>query len=414
MESANGSRRIGYGEAIRADGGAGVQFKLADGSRVEIRAQSELWLERADDGVRIRLARGGLIVNATKQHGHLYVQTRDMTVSVVGTVFLVNAEAEGSRVAVIEGQVRVRQGEMEKNLRPGEQIKTNPLMESQPVSKEIAWSRNAEEHLVMLQQSVSASPVSDAIQATASMPMQFEVTSIRPTKSVSGVLGGCHGTDADFGPNDIHSTVPLGRCVITAGRLTHIMAIAYRFNVNRIDGRPDWDGPSRFDIEAKSENSSATQSQLLQMLQALLADRFKLTILRETRPLSGFALVVAKNGPKFKEAPGSEESRLIVNGGNGGKSNKAGARDDKSFFLNSVTGQKTSMAQLAAHLSLGAAGGPVVDLTGLKGTYDFTLSWESGESLSSVLEQQLGLKLEPQKVPVEFITIESAEKPSEN
>jgi uncharacterized protein (TIGR03435 family) len=72
------------------------------------------------------------------------------------------------------------------------------------------------------------------------------------------------------------------------------------------------------------------------------------------------------------------------------------------------------MAQLVEHLSLGAAGGPVVDQTGLTGYYDFTLNWESGESLSAVLQEQLGLKLEPQKVAVEFITIESAEKPTEN
>jgi uncharacterized protein (TIGR03435 family) len=333
---------------------------------------------------------------------------------VVGTVFLVNAEAQGSRVAVIEGQVRIKRGETESNLRPGEQLNTNPFMESQPVSEEISWSRNAAVHLAMLQQSASIPPVTEANRTTAPVPLQFEVASIKTTKSVSAVVGGCHGSDVEFGPNDIHSRVPIGRCVITAGRLTHIMAVAYKFNVNRIDGRPDWDGPTRFDVEAKAESSTATQQQLLQMLQALLADRFKLKIIRETRQLSGYTLVVAKNGPTLREAQSTEESRLIVNGGNGGKSNKAGARDDKVPYLNSITGQKSSMAQLVEHLSLGAAGGPVVDQTDLKGYYDFTLNWESGESLSAALQEQLGLKLEPQKVAVEFITIDSAEKPTEN
>jgi ferric-dicitrate binding protein FerR (iron transport regulator) len=85
--------RIGEQEIVRSDGGSGATLVLADGSRVEMRSQSELSLERADGGVRIRLNRGGVIVNAAKQRAgrHLYVQTKDMTVSVVGTIFLVNA-----------------------------------------------------------------------------------------------------------------------------------------------------------------------------------------------------------------------------------------------------------------------------------------------------------------------------------
>ena len=95
--------RIGQGQIIRSGEMTGGGLVLSDGSQVEMRAQSELVLERADDGVRIRLNKGSVIVNAAKQHGHLYVQTKDVTVSVVGTVFVVQAEEEGSRVAVIEG-----------------------------------------------------------------------------------------------------------------------------------------------------------------------------------------------------------------------------------------------------------------------------------------------------------------------
>jgi hypothetical protein len=80
-------------------------------------------------------------------------QTKDVTVSVVGTVFLVNAEEEGSQVAVIEGEVRVQHGAAERKLRPGEQVATGPSMEPQPVKEEISWSRNAEAHAVLLAQS---------------------------------------------------------------------------------------------------------------------------------------------------------------------------------------------------------------------------------------------------------------------
>src|SRR4029453_1225248 len=120
---------IRMGEIIRSNGGSGGSLVLADGSRIEMRTKSELVLENAVDGVRIQLHNGGIIVNAAPQRkGHLYVQTRDLTVSVIGTVFLVNAEAEGSRVAVIEGEVHVVQGPVETKLRSGEQVASNPLM----------------------------------------------------------------------------------------------------------------------------------------------------------------------------------------------------------------------------------------------------------------------------------------------
>jgi ferric-dicitrate binding protein FerR (iron transport regulator) len=111
LEIAGGSSsRIGAGQIVEAIGD-GSMLALPDGSRVEMRAQSELAWARADDGLTIRLRTGSIIVNAAKQRsGHLYVQTKDMTVAVVGTVFLVNAEKDGSRVAVIEGEVRVQEG----------------------------------------------------------------------------------------------------------------------------------------------------------------------------------------------------------------------------------------------------------------------------------------------------------------
>ena len=100
---------------------------------------------------RIRLGTGGIIVNAAKQRsGHLYVQTKDMTVSVVGTVFLVNAEDDGSRVAVIEGEVRVHEGTHRDDVAAGEQVSTNPAVGARPVAEEIAWSRQADAYRAIL------------------------------------------------------------------------------------------------------------------------------------------------------------------------------------------------------------------------------------------------------------------------
>ena len=131
---------INTGETIRTNGTAGAVLALADGSRVEMRSQSELAVERADDGIRIRLRGGSIIVNAAKQRtGQLYVQTKDMSVSVVGTIFLVNAEPAGSSVAVIEGEVRVREtkGPSDTKLRPGQQVSSNPSLITRPVKDEI-------------------------------------------------------------------------------------------------------------------------------------------------------------------------------------------------------------------------------------------------------------------------------------
>ena len=130
------------GPELYTAGAAGEQVTLADGSQIEMRAQAELTVEREDDGLGIRLRRGDIIVSAAKQRtGHLYVHTTDMTISVVGTVFLVNAASDGSRVAVIEGEVRVRergtplrrsgrQGAVDTRLRPGEQLATSPTIAS--------------------------------------------------------------------------------------------------------------------------------------------------------------------------------------------------------------------------------------------------------------------------------------------
>src|SRR5437762_12432440 len=87
-----------------------------------------------------------LYCTAYSMLGNLYVQTKDMVASVSGAVSLVKAEEQGSRVAAIGGEVLVQQGTTEKRLRPGEQVTTNPKMESLPVKGEVAWSREAVAH----------------------------------------------------------------------------------------------------------------------------------------------------------------------------------------------------------------------------------------------------------------------------
>jgi hypothetical protein len=136
--------RIAGNELVRTAQGSGAVLELHDGSRIELAERSELGLGRRWDGTVLELERGSLIVEAAEQRrGHLYVDTGDCRVSVVGTIFSVNSGAKGSRVSVIEGEVRVRQGAELAVLRPGQQLATGHRLAAVPLADEISWSRDA-------------------------------------------------------------------------------------------------------------------------------------------------------------------------------------------------------------------------------------------------------------------------------
>src|SRR5215470_8438584 len=194
-------RKYLAGQLFRSSDGKSNELTLADGSRVEIRAGSEAAVERAADGLRLRLNAGSVIVNAAKQAAgrHLYVSTRDVLVSVVGTVFLVKADDQGSNVAVIQGEVHVRQGSVDKELRRGEQVSSRSKSEL-AIALEIGWSREAAAYLAMLHQEIAQSIAarqaapSAPIQAEVPKTPQFEEASIKPCpkdfRAPEGMRGG--------------------------------------------------------------------------------------------------------------------------------------------------------------------------------------------------------------------------------
>ncbi len=139
------------GEVIRTGREGSAVVELNDGSLIEMRQRSELRLKESRRGTTIDLERGSVIVQAAKQRErHLYVQTEDCLVSVTGTIFSANHGTKGSRVAVIEGEVRVAHSGEETVLTPGQQVATDANLGEVAVADEIAWSRDVDHYLTLL------------------------------------------------------------------------------------------------------------------------------------------------------------------------------------------------------------------------------------------------------------------------
>jgi uncharacterized protein (TIGR03435 family) len=243
----------------------------------------------------------------------------------------------------------------------------------------------------------------------------FEVTTVKVNKS---------------GSSGSHSSMNNGRFSATNILLKNLIEYqAYDVPEPRILGAPKWLSSERFDIESKVDSAVEEKMQALSreqrraqrqaMFQQLLADRFKMAVHWETRDLPVYALVVAKNGPslhKSKESDGSTGT---------------------SAGTGQVTGKGVTLADVARILTQELSrelGRVVVDKTGIEGRYDITLKWtpdtgtastnggtegtatpaDSGPSIFTAIQEQLGLKLESAKGPVQVLVIDHVEMPSEN
>jgi uncharacterized protein (TIGR03435 family) len=261
---------------------------------------------------------------------------------------------------------------------------------------------------------VTKSPPEDT---TVKLPV-FDVVSVRQNKS---------------GTNAFRSrSTPDGISVENASLLMLIRQ-AYAM-MNSLDDKflrvPDWASTERYDIQAKVDPSDiaelpkldATQRGL--MLQALMADRFKLVTHRDVKEQPVYTLVIAKNDLKLTE---SKPDDTHPDGAEEIHGNKRPNAIHTS--RGHLAAQAISMSNLAVILTQ-IAGRTVLDKTGLKGTYDVTLNWapedgqptllngvpqeETRPSLFTALQEQLGLKLESQKASVEVLVIDHVERPSEN
>lgn len=197
------------------------------------------------------------------------------------------------------------------------------------------------------------------------------------------------------------------KVTVSALTLAEVIANAYSLRNDQIIGGPRWIAADLYDITTKAEGTSPlTGEQSRQLLQAVLADRFRLECHRETRESSVYALVVGKDGSKLKHA-----DNIGNNPGLPMTTNGAGKH---------IISWHSTMQQLALLLS-STAGRPVVDKTGLSGKYAFQLDWNATDapdsdipSIFTAVQQQLGLRLEPQRAPFEVLVIDNADRPSAN
>jgi uncharacterized protein (TIGR03435 family) len=244
---------------------------------------------------------------------------------------------------------------------------------------------------------ISAMPVRS--QSPPTQKLAFEVASIKPTQAAAGSPSGIASLR---GGRIIGRNVTLKRCIRGA----------YDIPETLIFGGPKWVDEDRYDIDAKADGPAGNHDMMI-MLQSLLDERFHLVFHREQRQISGYSLVVAKTGLKAEPSAKETEARTDARRG-------------------SIDAQASTMANLAQKLS-DALRVPVTDFTGTEGRFNFKLSWNPedakpltpdaaskplgeppGPSIFAALQEQLGLKLESAKGPVEVLIIDSVRKPTEN
>jgi uncharacterized protein (TIGR03435 family) len=232
--------------------------------------------------------------------------------------------------------------------------------------------------------------ISVSLHSQTQATPQFEVASVKPfnpdqSNAPSGGKSG-HGRLT-------MSNVTLKRCIMGA----------YGVGPSQIQGGPSWLDSDRYEIVAKSEQPDDGDAVLMTMLQSLLAERFKLTIHRESKLIDAFVLEVAKNGPKLERADAGESAT----------SNARGLIDAKVM----------TMDRFAEVLSR-QMDRPVVNHTRLEGIFNLKLEWapetsapdpaDTRTSIFSAIQDQIGLRLRAQKTSIEVLMIEHAEKPSAN
>lgn len=235
--------------------------------------------------------------------------------------------------------------------------------------------------------------------------LEFDVVSIKPSNP-----GSANGT--------VVNVTAGGRLHVVNATLKDLIETAYDIRRFQIEGGPKWTDAMKYDIDATpglSFQGTALPTGWTNVrfeVQTLLKDRFRLEIHRETKTAPIYLLVIAKGSVKSEALSATNNPQQGINAG-----------------LSKMLGEAASMTQLAYKLSR-LLERPVVNNTGLEGNYNFKLAWtpdlvssvsdggsadtSGAPSLFTALQEQLGLRLEPTKGPIDMLVIDSVDKPSDN
>jgi uncharacterized protein (TIGR03435 family) len=219
--------------------------------------------------------------------------------------------------------------------------------------------------------------------AQAPAPQSFEVASVKRGRTGDGYTALSPWDSPRFSATNVS--------------LEFLLQLAYDVDDDLITGKPDWLGSELYSVEAKPEGeANLSLDQLRPLLRQLLLDRFHLAVHREKKEIPGYALLVGKGGPKLQAAPASAGPNYIL--------------------LGSI---RTTGAPLTTFTKMLASplGEPTIDRTGITGNYTIRLDYaQEGDpnstlpSIFTAVQEQLGLKLERQKIPVELLVIDHVDK----
>ena len=236
--------------------------------------------------------------------------------------------------------------------------------------------------------------IANALSGAAQTPPAFDVAAIKPVPRPFPTGGGAW-------------TVTHGRFRAETCYVRGLIAWAYGVPGSQVRGGPDWLDPEPYYIDARAADPEAGPDQIREMSKTLLAERFKLVVHRETQQGQVYTMTVAKGGSKLQDA--KDGHRNWINWTGPGR----------------VTFEENQGLAGLVNIASALLGAPVIDETGLKSSYNFNLEFtdprdprprqpDAPPDLIPAMQEQLGLRLQATKAPVEVLIIDHMERPTEN
>jgi uncharacterized protein (TIGR03435 family) len=305
-----------------------------------------------------------------------------------------------------------------------------------------------------LQQTQSVTPQAPTVQSpmpdwqiAAGGKLEFDVVSVREDKNPDDPSS----VNVPYGSEDAYTNTG-GVFSAKNWPLVHLIAFAFKNSTSQRDAfrasLPDWALSQGFNIEARTDNHDVSKDQMRLMVQSLLVERFKLKVHYETRQVSVYAVELVKPGilgpglrrhpaddlcsaiaprPAQTDGDGPPPTPLTVPGGFPTRCGSFVNMPPTMPYLRHEGARNITMAQIVSTFTgMGNLGRPVVDRTGLTGTYDWVMEFiderpghnpppdADGVTFQEALKNQVGLKLVPEKAPFELFIVDHVERPTDN